>query len=221
MWKVAISTPIYHEENDKDIFDGVLVMTVNLGDFEFFRLNRTPDLDRFAVLVDGREGEDTGTILQHPLFDRLLDSRGRLPEQFPEYRVPETLLHGTAGQLYEDPLSQHESGSDFAQQWIAATAPVRTPGSSRDDPPTGLVVLVQEDYSQVISPVQELGRRLVREGVLALCVVIAVSVALWYFVLRLFRDPAGGGRGPLEPSTESTPLHGMETLPVASGNPRP
>ena len=217
MWKVAVATPLYHEEGENDVFDGVLVLTVNLGDFEFFRLNNAESIDRFAVLVDGRPGEDTGTILQHPLFDRLLSDAGKLPEQFPDYRVPDALLTAAAGQLYRDPLSQHEAGKDFAQQWIAATAPVRTPGSNSDDPPTGLVVLVQEDYSRVISPVQQLGQRLVREGILALCVVIAASLALWYFVLRLFREPSNGGRQKVELAPESTPLHGMETLPLGAG----
>jgi len=221
MWKVAISTPLYHEEGDRDVFDGVLVLTVNLGDFEFFRINQEQNLQRFAVLVDGREGEDTGKILQHPLFDRLLDSRGRLPEQFPEYRVPETLLTGSSGQIYRDPLSQHEAGKEFAQQWIAAAAPVRTPGSANGDPTTGLMVLVQEDYDRVISPVQDLGRRLVREGILALCVIVVASVALWYFVLRLYRDPTGVGRRMVGALPESTPVHGMETLPIASARREP
>lgn len=212
MWKVAIATPLYQDIGEDEVFDGVLVLTVNLGDFEFFRENNAQSPDRFAVLVDGREGEDTGTILQHPLFDQLLRDGGKLPEEFPDFRVPETLLRGTGGQLYQDPLSQHELGKDFNKQWIAAAAPVHAPGSRRDDSPTGLIVLVQEDFQRVISPVQELGRRLVREGVLALCVVVAMSVAIWYMVVRMFRDPAGGGRRGVEPAAESTPLHGMETL---------
>ena len=221
MWRVAISTPIFRQQDGREVFDGVLVMTVNLGDFEFFRVNQGQNLQRFPVLVDGRAGEDTGKILQHPLFDRLLDSRRHLPEEFPEYRVPESLLSGKTGQLYRDPLSQHEAGKDFAQQWIAAAAPVRTPGSSNGERTTGLMVLVQEDYDRVISPVQDLGRRLVREGILALCVIVVTSATLWYFVLRLYRDPTGAGRRIVDTPPESTPVHGMETLPLAPGRREP
>ena len=43
--------------------------TVNLGDFAYFRSNG--NTDRFAVLIDAREGTNKGVILQHPHFDDL------------------------------------------------------------------------------------------------------------------------------------------------------
>jgi hypothetical protein len=215
---VAISTPLYHDEGDDEVFDGVLVLTVNLGDFEFFRTNNARSRDRFAVLVDGRKGDDTGTILQHPLFDHFLREQGRLPEEFLQYRVPEELLEQGSAKIYDDPLARHplvrelNSGNPYPSEWIAAAASVRTPGAEEGERGSGLVVLVQEDYQRVISPVQQLGRRLVREGLLALLVVIVASGLLWWFVVRLFRDPTAGSRRHVDGTPESTPIHGMTTL---------
>ncbi len=50
-------------------------------------------------------------------------------------------------------------------------------------------VLVQEKADQVTAPVDELGKKLVREGVIALVSLLSVIVALWLFVLRILRLP--------------------------------
>jgi hypothetical protein len=68
-WKVAISTPIFREADGGKQFEGILALTVHLGDFEVSQSAMPSSRDRFAVLVDGRAGDEQGTILQHPLFE--------------------------------------------------------------------------------------------------------------------------------------------------------
>ena len=65
-WKVAISSPLVDDKNE---FQGVFVLTVNLSDFEL--IGAATSADRFPVLVDGRQGESGGTILHHPLYEEL------------------------------------------------------------------------------------------------------------------------------------------------------
>jgi hypothetical protein len=228
LWKVAISTPIYQG----DRFLGVVAMTVNLGvfvDFPFGEGER-----QFAVLVDGRPGNHTGMILQHPLFDELLQSQGqnshqktKLPEHFTSdaYRVALDKLDESATGEYYDPMGQDASGQMYSKPWVAAKAPVhlqrRGPQRSQDVD-TGLVVLVQEDYRSALVPVRALGHRLVREGVWALLGVVCVVCILWYFVLRaLGRSGRPRSRALSAPAStsEPTPLYERATL-AATPKPR-
>ncbi|MEX2027832.1 MAG: hypothetical protein WEH44_11025, partial [Pirellulaceae bacterium] len=171
-WKVAVSAPLYVQNSDEKTFLGVLVMTINLGDFELFRggvqeNGQFGDGDSTAVLVDGRPGR-TGTILQHPLFDEIRSRGGKLPPEFAEseFRVAERILNASTGELYEDPLAQHPLGLPYQGRWIAAAAHVAAPlGVTRDGgrpADTGLVVLVQSSYDSVVAPVQQLGRNILR-----------------------------------------------------------
>jgi hypothetical protein len=209
-WKVAISTPL---RDDTGEFNGVLVLTVNVSDLEL--IGSTATKDRFAVLIDGRQGDSGGTILHHPLYEDLATSTSKLPKEFFEKRVPAELINGqklTPEQQgsYQDPLGELPQGKDFHRQWIAVAAPVKLPDASHGD--TGLMVLMQEDYRQVISPVQELGGRLLQEGLTALAAVVILSIGLWWFVIRLFREPRREIRIPSPNSTTSTPLHDVPTL---------
>jgi eukaryotic-like serine/threonine-protein kinase len=229
-WKVAVATPIFRERLREDLapseereFMGVLVMTVNLGDFEFFRTTMSPEHNRFAVLVDGRPGDGTGTILQHPLFDELLAERRSLPEEFREtkYRVPADLLAGK-GREYDDPLGQFRDplgrAGEYARRWIAATSQVRSPAAAANAE-SGLVVLVQSDYDAVVRPARQLGNQFIRNSLWMLAVVITVSLALWYIVVRLFRESHRPARPAVRPSAVSEPLHGLPTLPAPTKQP--
>jgi hypothetical protein len=210
-WKVAISTPLLDE---KEEFNGVFVLTVNLSDFEL--IGATASEDRFPVLVDGRDGESAGTILHHPLYEELQSTASRLPKQFFEKRVPAEVLDGSnlkdkSGGNYQDPLGEHPLGAEkYGRPWIAVAAPVKLPDASQAK--TGLVVLMQEDYRRVIAPVQQLGRRLVREGLIALAAVIALSAGLWWFVIRLFREPKKEIRVSPVNTSQSTPQQDVPTL---------
>lgn len=223
-WKVAIAAPIFREALREDLtgtgekdFMGILVFTVNLGDFEFFRTTMSPDHDRFAVLVDGREGSDAGTVLQHPLHDELLTELPSLPESLfdPEYRVPADLIRGK-GREYDDPLGKFPDNlglaERYARRWVAAASRVRSPRAAAGTADSGLVVLVQSDYQSVVRPARRLGQQFVRNSSWMLVVMAAVSLGLWYIVVRTFREPRAGLKRPATPMPESTPLHGMTTI---------
>ena len=130
-WKVAISTPIVKNRGgDNEKFLGVFALTVEMG-----RLLREFEgtENRFAVLVEGHEGPFKGVILQHPLFEEMIESSGKVPDRFSSYRVK---LNGDSPgdvQLethYADPLGQDIDGRKYARPWIMAKAPVMLPPRS-------------------------------------------------------------------------------------------
>ena len=220
-WKVAVSTPIYRGERREE-FVGVLVYTINVGDFAFFRSEYEIAQAHYAVLVDGRPGPTRGSILQHPLF-RDIDRQGKKPpEELISMRVPEEILDRNMDRLYMDPLGQHVLGKDYDRDWIAAVAAVRAPSvpgvaynPKTED--TGLDVLVQSKYDDVIDPVRQLSERLLRNIVLMLAVVILAGVGVWALALRVFRDP-DRPRLAMADGREPMPLHKMETLTEAANH---
>ena len=130
-------------------------------------------------------------------------------------RVPEEFLDSDADRLYVDPLSQHEEGKRYDGNWIAAVESVRAPSvpGVAYDPKTedtGLDVLVQSKYDEVIRPVRQLSERLLRNIVLMLAVVIIAGVGMWALALRVFRDP--DRPRPMAEGREPTPVHKMATL---------
>ncbi len=214
-WKVAVSTPIIKDGQ----FVGILALTVELGDFMKFEGGAT----QFAVLVDNRPGAQRGVILQHPLFNEVLKKQEKLPQRFSQYRVDLADLAARHSLLYRDPLGDDKAGAAYAKDWIVAQAPVfqshdHAGSDGRNEPgkhqhvDSGLVVLVQEDYEAAIAPVHRLSARLIREGVSALLVFLAVVVALWYFVQRMFIGSRSvTKRAALGPHA-TTSLHKQETL---------
>ncbi|MEX2176061.1 MAG: protein kinase [Pirellulaceae bacterium] len=222
IWKIAISTPIFREIEGKNEFSGILVLTVALGDFDISRAEISPSHDRFAVLVDGREGDDRGTILQHPLFTELLRKQPVLDEDFvdPRYRVSPELLAGERQRDYVDPLGLHRKGKEYDRRWLAAAAPVLPPVGAAENSRSGLVVLVQSDYQSVVAPARQLGEQFVRNSFWMLIVMATVSLGLWYVVVRIFREPRPGLRRKIASAAESTPLHGLPTLAAPNQKPR-
>ena len=224
-WKVAVSAPVYRSSGEREEFMGVLVLTINLGDFELFRdggsvqAGNGRDKQRpesIAVLVDGRPGS-TGTILQHRLFDEIRLRGDKLPPEFvqKEYRVPAEVLNAGTGMLYDDPLARHALGSPYAGRWIAAAAHVAAPlGASSSGAPgdTGLVVLVQSSYDSVVDPVQRLGRRFLLGFGLMLGVVMLAGVCIWLYTLRHLQEPPPRLRGRTTAASNVTPVHGATTM---------
>lgn len=210
MWKVAVSAPIVDESKGRDETIGLFVITVNLSDLEFLQLVQHDSHHRFAALVDGRPGDHMGLILQHPLFDEITKAGQPLPDSIRSRRVPINESGKLKEKRYRDPLGDEELGEAYRGQWIASAVPVVLLGEEK---PTGLVVLVQEDFLEVTGPVRVLGARLLREGILAILVVLLVTALLWYAVLRLIREPRSAPR-PRPMSPEVTPFTGEATLPV-------
>jgi len=184
-WKLAISTPVVGEDGSTI---GVIALTLEVGEIEKYE---SKDI-RFATLIDGRDGDHRGVILQHPLFDELKQkSRSPLPD-FSEFRADVDLLKSDSTEPYIDPLSTHELGEAYRRKWVGGVAPVRLyPGNSTDDNSvldTGLLVLVQEDYQLALAPVANLGRRLLMEGMFAVVIVVLVLALLWVFVYQLLKQ---------------------------------
>ncbi len=171
-WIVAVSTPVFEGEK----FLGIVALTVEVGQFGELKEGN----DQFAVLVDLREGDNEGVILQHPLFDKLLTEEGSLPDRLTACRLtaddlpnePERMVH------YRDPLGEDPAGAAYRGQWLARMEPVRL-----GDEETGWVVIVQEAYEDAIgSTLAQLQRDLVRYGMIALLVIMLVMLLLWRVV---------------------------------------
>lgn len=214
VWKVAVSTPVYDDEGG---FLGIVALTVELGRMGK-QLGENSDR-QFNALVDGREGDNKGVILQHPLFSQILATGKALDTDFStdeHYRVPLDDLENLP--KYRDPLGKHPAGKDFDQDWIVAKREVRldpnslgaTIASAETD--TGLVVIVQERYNLAVSPVYQLGNSLLYRGLSALAVVILVIFVMWYFVARALSDASEGTRVRDGNAGGKSTIHSMDTI---------
>jgi eukaryotic-like serine/threonine-protein kinase len=220
-WKVAVSTPIYRQTNGAQQFEGILVLTVDLGDFNITTAPMSGTLGQFLVLVDARPGEYQGVVIHHPLFYRLAALGKAVPQTLlgRDYRVPPSLLHGEGDTAYRDPLAHYRDeealAREFAGRWLAASAPVLPPIGAGEHSESGLVVLVQSDYQSVVRPARQLGQQFIRNSFWMFVVMVAVSLSLWYIVVRMFREPRAGLNRPVTPIPESTPVHGQTTVPFS------
>ena len=224
-WKIAVSTPISLDREDfsdkpvedrADQVEGLLVLTINLGDFELLAKDSPKELDedvpstdstaesrqeRFAILVDGHEGTSKGlgvregTILQHPAFSNVTletssgDSAFRF--QIEEEMLEKLKLDGTY--QYVDPISNDPNGAAYAGEWIAAMVRIdiskRVSDSLERKQSTNLWVLVQERANSFTGPVEAMGSKLMRIGFVALLTLVAVISLLWVVVLWVMRLP--------------------------------
>ncbi|RMF40961.1 MAG: hypothetical protein D6753_10575, partial [Planctomycetota bacterium] len=209
-WKVGISTPIWPSPEvaiawasgePVDVYEpiGVLVLTINLGEFDLLASKFSDPTQRFAVLVDGRAGNGQGTLLQHPLLTDL-ERRGAAAQMVPQIdrRFFERLLAEGAIMDYVDPAAKFEGGEKYSGAWIAAMQQVQLPrrvGQANARTASDLWVLVQERAAAVAAPVVQLGTRLQRESYIAIGSVLAVVFILWYSVLRIGQHAMRGAWG--------------------------
>jgi len=233
-WKVAVSTPIYRDPVNLKEFEGVLVLTVGLADFQVtsaeLSVGSEEFREQFLVLVDGK-GDDAGTILHHPLFDELKKKGRRIPdalmssdaqqpsasEDRAKYRVAPTLLaagQGAKDAAYNDPVGNIDDPLflRYKRQWLAAAAPVMPPADAAEKSESGLVVIVQSDFKAAVKPAEDLGNHFLNSSFWMLVVLATVGVALWYIVVRTFREPTARLNRVATPDPESTPLHSLTTL---------
>lgn len=209
-WKIAVSTPVYDRSPDRPRFLGILAITFDIGDFAIFR-SREASADYFAVLIDNRPGDRQGAILQHPLF------QDQPPAQ--DFRVPPAQLARLRSEPvydFRDPLATAAGGQEYQGEWIAATEPVALPRrnqqASRPRHDTDLLVLVQINAATAMAPVQQLGRRLARDALVALGVVVAVVIALWAIVYRISHERSDPWPQKLRVPLDPTPPHNLPTL---------
>lgn len=234
-WKIAVSTPISivresHEgrqitsvegeknesSSDKSPSEmsnhsvtGVLVLTINLGDFDLLpdhlpRSGQIADLnkamDRLAVMVDGHAGtgfqSDTreGTLLQHPAFANIEGTRLAAPKnsfQIESQTLDRLKREGVYN--YVDPVSKVPGGEQYTGEWIAAMAQVEITRRSADfverKEPANLWVLVQARAESVTAPVASMGDKMMREGMIALLTMLGMVSMLWLIVMRGMRLP--------------------------------
>ncbi len=210
---VVISTPVF----DDDRLLGVVALSIELGNFRRFAGSD----HQFVILVDGREGEYRGAILEHPLFSEFLAKRAQLPlhySQDPKFRVHLDEWPSDV-QRYEDPLGLDPAGAKYRKTWIAAKAPVNwvsRGGQYQDggEQETGWMAVVQQDYEAAKEPIHRLAGKLLRDALLALGVVVSLIGALWFFVVRLMSHTRNRP-GRRAPSDGQAPLHSRETVQQA------
>jgi hypothetical protein len=208
-WIVAISTPVYRQQDDQREFLGVVALTVEVG--KFARLQSRGD--QFAVLVDSRPGEHQGVILSHPLFEKY--KHAKLPDHFVDYRV--TPAHLQAIEHYSDPLADAPEGGEYRKLWLARREPVNVRGAD-----IGWWIIVQQGYDRAIGQtLSGLRRQLVLFGLAALAMVLVVVIGLWGLAMRLLRESgpgrfltAAGDNGsqptPRPTGSATTDAHGVE-----------
>jgi len=200
VWKIAISTPVFEhvdqnlestaEEPAAELI-GVLVLTINLGDFELLAEEDATqqNLVRFAALFDGRKGNQLGTLLQHPYISSLDQEtlKSVAIPQIPQLVIEELTQHGVTA--YSDPAAGFEGGQKFAGYWIASSAQVELPRTGADAvvdrQKSDLWILVQERKDSVSAPIRSLASELYRESLIEIATLLSVVLALWYFVYRL------------------------------------
>lgn len=181
-WVVAISAPVFDESSKKN-FLGVVAMTVEVGRLVESLLRGGER--QFAVLVDSRDGENPGVILQHPLFDKLIAKQGELPDYFQNYRVSADELPDVPKRQknYHDPLADDPDGGAYKCHWLAQMEPVKVRNADN-----GWLVIVQTAYDDAIgSTIETLTAGLIRYGLIALVMVALVMTALWIWTNSMSR----------------------------------
>ena len=203
----CITTPIYRSEDGELL--GVIALSVEVGRFVELLEGR----NQFAVLVDWRDGDNKGLILQHPLFEKLIEGGGELPDRFNNYRVkPGNLPTGQTvtekNTKYLDPVAEDKTGQDYTGFWLANASEVTIRGQD-----SGLRVLVQEKHSHTIKPtLQQLHGSLLLIGLIALVGMAAILVALWGIVVWVFGSSAHRHHTALAPGTTPSPAETMATI---------
>ena len=213
-WIVAVSTPVWAQEpgepEGSKKFLGVVALTVRVNRFVHLK----GDENQFAVLVDLRPGNHTGMILQHPLFDKPLESNKPLLDRFekPRFRLTDEHLpvHEDVQRNYRDPLATDDEGQAYNKHWLARIEPVSVSGAD-----AGWGVIVQESYETAIG--QALGNlrsKLLGYGLAALAMVVLVLVSLWGLAFRLLGEtgllrgtglPNSATERPRQPLTQRGP----------------
>lgn len=184
-WKIAFSAPIFEEGE----FLGIVAATVDMGDFIEFEHRE----DLFVMLVDGREGPDLGTVVEHPLHEKWIRSSGRLPAEVREMKVPRAWFEGevtrTDGRLA---LLSERQGAN--QRWLVSRRDVLRHRDALDHRsmsemiPTGLYVFALEEVSRLQGPVNELTTQATTLGALTLVFATLLMIGTWLLLSRAVRE---------------------------------
>jgi serine/threonine protein kinase len=213
---VAISTPIFRTtetgtDKVEPQFLGVLAMSFDVGQ-RFIVLpesnEQRPWSGQFAALIQARDKEEDGTILQHPLIKKIEKSEGaKWSDRLAHNTVPMSRFEGDlkADADYHDPLGRDKEGAEYRQRYLAALAPIEV-----QDRPTRWYMLVQDSYDSAIGrPLSELRDSLLMSGAVALAIVGLVIAGMWWFVWRLSQAQVR-----LQPAVAKSRGNPADTLPL-------
>ena len=233
-WKIGFSAPILVDGK----VEGVVLVTVELGSFIDFENGE----HQYAMLVDSREGEFTGAILEHPLFKEIIKRGNRVPDELTDARVK--ILRDDDSSEFRDPIGMAATDDDgspalYDRQALAAWASVTvnlalvsemgsTPVKADEQlskrtrleetrVDTGLHVLAVEDINEITEPADALGRELGRLSLLALLFLSLVALGMWLLVSRMLRESREKMARAFSPSgmTATNSVHDLPTVAQA------
>ena len=227
-WKIAISSPIMEDQQ----VIGIVAVTVDLGglvDFSF-----AGGREHYAMLVDGRSGEHTGAVLEHPAFQEYLRlNRSKfLSEELATIVVD--LDRATEEDTFQDPIGETKFGKELrygneslvsvidvkrADRDRFATTTGSEPGLIGENSriKTGLFVLAVEDYRSVSSDVDDLGRQLQWLAMMAGVALLLVAASIGFFVNRLLKESRERLTRSFSSSRDTAPPMDFETIPDGRG----
>lgn len=211
-WKMAVSAPLY----DGERFLGVIAITVVMDAIASLEGGTT---QQYEAVVETRAGENQGTLIQHPLY-RQMRKEGLSKAEFLEFleraRGEKVMLPENPHEMdsfYHDPLGAMPEGKAYDRKWIASAEPVmRRASEGGVAEPSGLVVIVQEDYVSAMDTVSQLGSRLLWGAAMALTFAGLTITALWLLLLRMLQEPPAPRRTPRNLSSAPTPIAQSNTL---------
>ncbi len=191
-FKIAFSEPIYYEGQ----FLGIASVTADMGSFIEFDNAQ----EQYVMLVDGRQGDYHGTVIEHPLLAKIFSERGEIPDSLNAKRIGNDVLRklnsadeNDTDQIhhlgrFQDPLASDLEGVEFDKEWLAAWARVKsrvgTEKDSDDRVDTGFRVIAVADHGRALQPSRQLGQQMARIGSLAVLFFLLVSAGLLYIVFR-------------------------------------
>jgi len=215
-WKVAFSVPIVRYNDE---VQGIVAVTVDLGDLIDFQ--NIPS--QYVMLVDEREGINKGSILEHPLFSKVLEEQAaKTPDQPPV--LPDELAMTTVDLTsevfpFKDPVGGTSYGMEYGydRESIISRVPVvvQSLGSNQRvaNQETGLEVVAVQDYKNVLADVSNLGAELGRLAVIASLIVLGLILGMLWFVNRMMRESRERLARSFSPNMESVvSMHSIDTI---------
>jgi eukaryotic-like serine/threonine-protein kinase len=203
-WMMAYTVPVWAEKSNERVI-GVLGISTAFGHFAALRPENEREQNLIASLVDTREdGGPTprkGLVVEHPQLDHQT-SADRKPDIFlqaTDVARLETLRRrelarvknpATANDSDELDVESHyvDPVDSSSGRWLAAFDPVFVNGRPPEVSDTGLVVVIQERYNDIVAPARDLGHLMMRSGLIAVAFVLAVLTILWGFVIVVLNE---------------------------------